>query len=122
VTAGTFSIGTLTGLLDLLDERRLSPGESATLAGLLLDGGADPLPDWQHERAEFEAALTTRAAAAGSAFDARRRRHVPLVDAASLLRSTRRLSWKGGKKGRTSGWAGVLWVVAFAVLAMLWRG
>ena len=34
--------GTLIGLLDLLDERRLGPGESAVLAGLLLDGGADP--------------------------------------------------------------------------------
>ena len=30
--------GTLVGLLDLLDERRLRPGEAATLAGLLLAG------------------------------------------------------------------------------------
>ena len=33
--------GTLVGLLDLLDERRLRPGEAATLASLLLLASGD---------------------------------------------------------------------------------
>ena len=77
--------GTLIGLLDLLDERTLSPGESAVLAGLLLE--CDTLPDWKHDRAEFAAAVTARAAAAGQALDGRRRRMAPLVDARALLRA-----------------------------------
>jgi len=81
--------GMICQLLDLLDERRLRPGEAATLASLLLDGGEEPLPDWKHEPQEFAAALTTRAAGAGNAFDARRRRLVPLVDAQALLKAMR---------------------------------
>lgn len=86
--------GTLIGLLDLLDERRLSAGESAVLAGLLLDGGSDPLPDWKLDYEHFASDLTRRAAAAGSAFDGRCRRSVPLVDAPALLRIVR--SGQGG--------------------------
>ena len=81
--------GTTIGLLDLLDERRLRPGEAAVLAGLLLDGGDEPLPDWQHEAAEFAHAVSTRSAQAGNVFDARRRREAPIVDAAALTRSMR---------------------------------
>jgi len=79
--------GTFVGLLDLLDERRLRPGEAATLAGLLLDGGEHPLPDWQHQPAEFARALEERAAAAGSAYDARKRTMVPIVDAVALQKA-----------------------------------
>lgn len=82
--------GTTCGLLDLLDERRLAPGEAAVLAGLLLDGGEHPLPDWRHEPAEFAAELRQRAAAAGTAFDARRRRVGPIIDVHALLRAQRR--------------------------------
>ncbi len=85
--------GTLVGLLDLLDERRLSPGEAATLAGLLLDSAAEgPLPNWRAEGAAFEAfaaALRKRCDAAGTAFDARLRRRVPVVDAEGLIRAIR---------------------------------
>jgi hypothetical protein len=81
--------GTTVGLLDLLDERRLRPGEAAVLAGLLLDGGENPLPDWQHEWVEFASELATRAAGAGSAFDARRRKMTSIVDARLLLRAIR---------------------------------
>ena len=78
--------GTLVGLLDLLDERRLCPGEAATLAALLLDGdsgggsgssgtgsntsssdstlpaaaAAAALPDWQYEPEAFEASLRAK--------------------------------------------------------------
>ncbi len=86
--------GTLVGLLDLLDERRLGPGEAVTLAGILLDSAADgPLPDWRGEGAAFEAfvaALRKRCDAAGTAFDARLRRRAPVVDADGLIRAIRR--------------------------------
>mmetsp|Transcript_39849 Transcript_39849/g.79709 ORF Transcript_39849/g.79709 Transcript_39849/m.79709 type:complete len:116 (-) Transcript_39849:461-808(-) len=81
--------GTFCGLLDLLDERRLAPGEAATLAGLLLDGGEQPLPDWQHEPSDFASALKERAANAGTAYDATKRRMVPIVDAAALQKAMR---------------------------------
>ena len=76
--------GTLVGLLDLLDERALRPGEAATLASLLLDVD---LPDWKHEAAEFAPALRAAAVAAGGAFDPRRSREVPVVDAEAALRA-----------------------------------
>ncbi len=86
--------GTLVGLLDLLDERRLGPGEAVTLAGILLDSAAEgPLPDWKGEGAAFEtfvAALRKRCDAAGTAFDARLRRRAPVVDADGLIRAIRR--------------------------------
>lgn len=84
--------GTLTGLLDLLDERRLRPGEAAVLAGLLLDGGEEPLPDWQHERRDFEHALHAKVRHAGTVFDPVRRSFVSLVDERRLLRSLSRRS------------------------------
>jgi hypothetical protein len=87
--------GTLVGLLDLLDERLLRPGEAATLASLLLDhsahgvvqggggggtagawggvGTSTPLPDWQHEPAAFAAELQSMAASGGRGWDARTR-------------------------------------------------
>lgn len=77
--------GTLVGLLDLLDERKLRPGEAATLAALVL--GADELPDWQAEPKAFEVALRAKASAAPRTFDARRRRLSPQVDASRCLRA-----------------------------------
>lgn len=64
-------------------------GQAAVLAGLLLDGGAEPLPDWKHEPTEFARELTRRASAAGNAFDGRLRRMVPLVDPRGLLQAVR---------------------------------
>jgi len=82
--------GMVCGMLDLLDERKLLPGEAATLASLILDGGEDPLPDWKHEPDEFATNLRARAAAAGTAFDARTRRVAPVIDADRMLRGTMR--------------------------------
>ena len=42
------------------------------------------LPDSQYEQSEFVNALASRAARAGTAFDARRRKLVPIVDATAL--------------------------------------
>jgi len=74
----------------LLDERTLRAGEAATLAGLVLDGGDDPLPDWQDDFDEFATALRERVASAGTCFDARRKRKgAPLLDCRSLLQVVR---------------------------------
>lgn len=78
--------GTLIGLLDLLDERALSKGEAATLAGLLLDGGDEPLPEWRDEPHAFTAAVRSRSRAAGYGFDAKRRRPGPILRPEELLR------------------------------------
>ena len=106
--------GTLIGLLDLLDERRLSAGESAVLAGLLLDGGTDPLPDWKFDFDDFAADVTRRAAVAGSAFDGRHRRSVPLVDAPALLRVVRR-----GQGGVLSNLLAYKELIVLALLLMI---
>ena len=81
--------GTLVGLLDLLDERTLRPGEAATLAGLLLQSAADeePLPDWKHERSAFASALRAKAAGAAQVFDGSTRRLAPQVKADAALRA-----------------------------------
>ena len=110
--------GTLIGLLDLLDERRLSAGESAVLAGLLLDGGSDPLPDWKFDYADFASDLTRRAAAAGSAFDGRRRRSVPLVDAPALLRIVR--SGQGGVLSTVLAYKELLAVALVLIIAFFY--
>ena len=72
------------------------------------------LPDWKHEKDEFAAALTTRAAAAGTAFDGRRRRMAPLVDSTALLRVVR----GGGVRGAlvTAGWV----LLPLCVFVMAW--
>ncbi len=109
--------GTLVGLLDLLDERRLGPGEAVTLAGILLNSAAeDPLPDWKGEGAAFEAfvaALRKRCDAAGTAFDARLRRRAPVVDADGLIRAIRRRD--------ESAWVILLLVLLVCLLAVGWQ-
>lgn len=117
--------GTLVGLLDLLDERKLRPGEAATLAGLLLaggdgngggggDGDEDQLPDWQYERKEFAVALRTRALRAPAVFDGRRRRRVPQVDADAALRAIH-----GVSRSSRLMMAGALAVAVLAAAAMI---
>ena len=82
--------GTLIGLLDLLDERALRAGEAAVLAGLILDGGEEPLPDWHDDFDEFAAVLAQRVEAAGTGFDARLRRGgARLINTPQLLRVVR---------------------------------
>ena len=100
--------GTMVGLLDLLDERRLRPGEAATLAALLLDGDssgsaapgvpspAAALPDWQYAPEEFKTALRMRCTAVGDGWDARRRKLAPIVNSSELLRSMQVAGWGGG--------------------------
>jgi len=102
--------GTTIGLLDLLDERKLRPGEAAVLAGLLLDGGDEALPDWQYEQAEFVNALASRSMRAGTAFDARRRKLVPIVDATALKHAMR--------NGRHGGFRGFLTVLSLLALLL----
>ena len=98
----------------MLDERQLSPGESATLAGLLLDGGSDPLPQWQYERAEFGAALAARTSIAGTAFDGRHRRMMPLVDVTRLLRVI-------DGRGVDGNFCIALLAILVVLIAVLWR-
>ena len=112
--------GTLIGLLDLLDERQLSAGESATLASLLLDGGAAPLPDWKHEPEAFASAVTSRAQRAGHDFDGYQQCMAPRVDAPELLASM----GSGRRPGRAQdgyyftsfGWTAALCATCLAVL------
>jgi len=87
--------GTLVGVLDDLDERRLLPGEAAALAALLAgEAEGEPWPDWQHSAARFQAFLRSQCAAAGRGFDARQLRVAPLVDAARLCRAMKRAGWR----------------------------
>lgn len=97
--------GTLVGVLDDLDERRLLPGEAALLASLLVGGSEDgaPWPDWRHAASEFRAHLRARCAAAGSGYDARRLRPSPLVDAAQLCHAMRLAGWRDGQRLRLAG-------------------
>ena len=81
--------GTTIGLLDLLDERRLRPGEAATLASLLLDGGVTLIPDWKTEKEAFAGAITMLSMEAGKGYDARLRREAPLVNAEKLITACR---------------------------------
>jgi len=76
--------GTFIGLLDLLDERRLRPGEAATLADLLLDGRGE-LPDWRDEKDAFATALRAKSAASATVFDGKTRTRKPQVDAEAAL-------------------------------------
>lgn len=121
--------GTLVGLLDLLDERRLRPGEAATLASLLLDGDSSgggtlssppALPDWQYAPAEFKAALRTRCMAAGMGWDARLRKLVPIVNSSDLLWSMQRAGWLGGGHFMTIVSNPIYAVAIVLVLVAIW--
>ena len=74
-------------LFDLLDERRLAPGEAAELARLVL-GGA-PLPHPEADPALFLAEVKARAALAPLVFDPVTKRTGPWIDARALGRACR---------------------------------
>jgi len=110
--------GTLVGLLDLLDERRLRPGEAATLASLLLqsdDLDSADWPDWQHSEAAFRAHLQAKCSAAGNGYDVRLRRNAPIVNASLLYTAMRRAGW-GGPLAMLRDYVSVLVVLVAIVL------